>query len=108
MNESPEQPYLTELENELGLEVCYTRLDASALLKILGEMGINAEMIRIPNVREYVYGDLESLMARAEAYIVPPFDDSKVREIVLRYYIQEGGGYRCRYKFCSDLIYWFK
>ncbi len=108
MNSSPEQPYLTALEEELGLMLCYTRLDCRILERIVWQMGIKVEFKSIPNDREYEYDDFESLFAGAARYIRQPFDEQKVSDVLLRYYRFENGKYRCSHKFTSDLTYWYK
>ena len=106
MNRSPEQPYLPILEHELGLAVRYTRMDYHQIWDILGELGITAQMIEIPNVRDYHYDSFEAVFDRAVQYIEGPYDPQAVREVLLRYHTALDGGYTCRYLFVSGLLYW--
>lgn len=106
MNRSPEQPYLPILEHELGLPMRYTRSDYHELWHILGEMGIAAEMLEIPNARDYHYTSFEELFDRAVQYIEGPYNPDAVKEVLLRYYHPSQRGYTCRYLFSSGLLVW--
>ncbi|MCL2616603.1 MAG: class I SAM-dependent methyltransferase [Defluviitaleaceae bacterium] len=106
MNESPEQPFLPILEQELGLPVRYTRLDYRHLKIILRDLGIQATMLEIPNERVYVYKNMEALMAVAARYIQVAFDKDAVRGILDRYYRVSDGELVCRHTFRSGLLVW--
>ncbi|KJS49561.1 class I SAM-dependent methyltransferase [Desulfosporosinus sp. BICA1-9] len=108
VNESPEQPYLSDFEQELRLPVRYTRMDCRDLEKVLHGLGICAECISISNEREYAYDTFDEMLNRAVSYIAARYDEKAVLEILQRYYHFENGKYRCRHKFRSELLYWYK
>ncbi len=108
MNKSPEQPYFLDFEQELRLPVRYTRMDCRDLERVLYGLGICAEYTSISNEREYAYDTFEELLNHAVSCIAAPYDEKAVREILQRHYHYENGKYRCRQKFCSELLYWHK
>ena len=105
MSGSPEQPYLSDFD-AAGLQARYTRMNHHNLNAILGELGIEAHMMDIPNEREYVYESFDELFNRAAAYLCGEFDTGEVEKILRRYYRHEKGYWRCIYKFISGLIWW--
>ncbi|SHN81509.1 class I SAM-dependent methyltransferase [Desulfitobacterium chlororespirans] len=109
MNSGPEQPYIHDFEQKLGLKVRYSRVDSRDLKKVLKSLGISPSIeISLPNEREYVYETLAELQEKALSYVIGSCDEQAVRDILLRYYYEDKDGqYRCTYKFSSELMCWY-
>ncbi len=106
MGSGPEQPYIVDFEQELGLPVRYTRVNIRDLSDVLYGLGIQAACKTIPNERDYSYDTFEELFTRASQYITAPFDEAAVKRILERHYRYWDGKYRCHHTFESALLFW--
>lgn len=106
MNRPPELPWLPAIE-ELGLKVRYTRMGCEQFQKVLTQLGINAKLIDLENKREYRYGSIDALMARARQHIHSDFNEDALKKLLTSYHqVLPDGSLVCEYHFLSQLLVW--
>ena len=106
MNRPPELPWLKDME-KAGLPIHYTRQGCDELLEILDEIGIEAQLVNIPNERIYRFASEEALLARARQFLMEPCADTALLPLLLPHHEkQEDGSLICRYRFHSQLLVW--
>lgn len=105
MNHPPELPWLTALE-EKGLPLHYTRQGCAELAKVLSSLGIQGEIVNIPNFRTYRYPDREAVLNRAEQFLLAPYPREELWELLAPWHYEEKGEWICDYPFDSQLLVW--
>lgn len=107
MNRPPELPWLPALESELGLKARYTRMGCEQFQKVLSQLGIDAKLVNIKNVREYRYSSMKEILNRARQHIRSDFDPDALEKLLARYHrTTSDGDLVCEYHFLSQLLVW--
>lgn len=107
MNRPPELPWLPALKNELGLKVRYTRMGCEQFHKVLSQLGIEAKLVNIQNVREYRYSSMKEIIERARQHICSDFDKDALEKLLSCYHrTTPAGDLVCTYRFLSQLLVW--
>lgn len=107
MTSGPEQEYLKDFENELGLKIRYTRLDYIILVNILYQMGIDCNVRMVDLETDYAYTSVARAAKKVSWRILSEYQEEDVVRI-LRRYLKKGddGMYHYIHHFKAAIIYW--
>ena len=107
MTSGPDQPYLKDFKEELGLSIKWHRFDYIYLINILYQLDIDVNCKIVPLKKTYTYDSIEELSKKESGRILDrQYDQSKVLEILKRYYKPIGGKYQFEHHFCGAILFW--
>lgn len=108
MTSGPEQEYFREMEEVLGLEIKYHRLDYIYLTNILYQLGIDCNVKIVPLEKDYVFDSFEAACRSAASRILTLDYDRKELKQLLGKYIRknEKGQYHYLHKYTGAILYW--
>ncbi|MCQ2078853.1 MAG: class I SAM-dependent methyltransferase [archaeon] len=108
MTSGPEQEYLVELHEELGLPIRFHRLDYILLLNVLYQLGIDCNVRMVDVSRDIVFTDLDSAVRKISRRILTDeYDLQAVRRVVRRHLVEgEDGLLHYVHRFKAALIHW--
>ena len=74
---------------------------------VLQDLGIQAQLVNIPNERVFRYETRENLLNRLRRAVAVPAPDEQLLSIAMPYHEEmEDGSLVCRYRFNSQLLVW--
>ncbi|MDC7951243.1 class I SAM-dependent methyltransferase [Methanomassiliicoccaceae archaeon COG_1] len=108
MTSGPEQEFLIDFEEELGLPVRYNRLDYIVLLNILYQLGIDCNVRIVDLKKEYVFPSTDAAARKFAGRIMTPNYDIECLKKIMRRYLRKGedGMLHYTHRFKGAVIYW--
>lgn len=108
MTSGPEQEYFREMEEVLGLEIKYHKLDYIYLINILYQLEIDCNVKIVPLENDYLFDSFEAACQNAASRILTPDYDKAEFEQILSKYIKKNdkGEYHYLHKYTGALLYW--